>query len=82
MFREIQDLGNCDPFGPTGSTWKTQGAKLVNPTGNQRCFSLAVLPDATPETLALFKKHAFAFVTDTQVAWKYAAQQFSFWPWV
>ena len=60
-------------FGPTGSRWEIQGAKLVNRAGDKRYFSLAVLPDATPETLARFRKHAYAFVTDTRVAWSYEA---------
>ena len=59
-------------FGPTGSTWTGLGtAKLVNQANGRNYFSLAVLPDNTPETLALFKKYAYSHVTDTKVAWKF-----------
>ena len=36
-----------------------------------RFFSVAVLPDHSPATLAEFKKHAFAFIVDTLVDWHY-----------
>ena len=34
-------------------------------------MSVACLPDNSPATLALFRNHAFAFVTDTRVSWDY-----------
>ena len=37
----------------------------------RRYLSAAVLPDGKPETLALFARHAFAFVQDTRVRWRY-----------
>jgi endoglucanase Acf2 len=59
-------------FGPTGSTWEGLGTRtFVNRSGGKPYFSLAVLPDDTEKTLALFSPYAYAHVTDTKVAWKY-----------
>ena len=59
-------------FGPTGSTWEGLGGRtLTNRAGAKRYFSAAVLPVATEEALALFRKCAHAHVTDTKVAWEY-----------
>lgn len=59
-------------FGPTGTRWES-----VSPTewiarlpADKRYLSVAVLPDAKPETLALLARHAYAFVQDTRVEWK------------
>jgi len=58
-------------FGPSGSTWTgLKDRTLVNQT-DRGYFSLAVLPDASPKTLALFTAHAYAHVTDSKVAWAY-----------
>jgi endoglucanase Acf2 len=59
-------------FGPTGSSWEGIGAAtMTNHSGGKPYFSVAVLPDATEQTLALFEKHAHAHVTDTKVQWNY-----------
>jgi endoglucanase Acf2 len=62
-------------FGPTGVRWES-----VSPTewvarlpADRRYVSAAVLPDDKTETLALFARHAYAFVTDTRVDWRYDA---------
>jgi endoglucanase Acf2 len=55
-------------FLPAGGTWTREGARFV---GNRRFFSVAVLPEETPAALALFRKHAFSFVTDSRVSWRY-----------
>ena len=62
-------------FGPTGVRWEQ-----VSPTEwvgrlpeGKGYFSAAALPDDKPETLALLARHAYAFVTDTTVGWKYDA---------
>ena len=58
-------------FGPSGSTWTGLKDKaLVNQTG-AGYFSLAVLPDANPKTLALFAEYAHAHVADSKVAWAF-----------
>jgi len=59
-------------FAPTGSTWSDLAvAKWTVDTKGKPYFAVAVLPDDKPETLALFRKHAYSHVTDTRVAWKY-----------
>ncbi len=62
-------------FGPTGVRWEQ-----VSPTEwvgrmpeGKGYFSAAALPDEKPETLQLLARHAYAFVTDTTVAWQYDA---------
>jgi hypothetical protein len=40
-------------------------------TNGKNYFSVAVLPDNKPETLALFRRYAYAHVSDTRVAWNY-----------
>ncbi len=59
-------------FAPTGSTWTGLGTtRLAAKTGGKSYFSLAILPDEKPGTLALFRRHAHVHVTDTKVAWAY-----------
>lgn len=60
-------------FGPQGVKWEAQGADAYVgrlPAG-KGYFSAAALPDGKPETLALFAKHAYAFIQDTKVGWRY-----------
>jgi endoglucanase Acf2 len=60
-------------FGPTGSTWEGIGAKVLTnrAAGEKRYFSLAVLPEAGEKALGLFRRYAYAHVTDTKVSWSY-----------
>jgi endoglucanase Acf2 len=59
-------------FGPSGSTWTGLGTPtLTNHAGGKDYFSLAILPDNTEKTLALFQRYAHAHVTDTRVSWAY-----------
>ena len=60
-------------FGATGTTWE-----LVSPTEwlgrlppGKGYVSAAAMPDDKPETLALFARHAYAFLKDTRVDWRY-----------
>jgi endoglucanase Acf2 len=60
-------------FGPTGVRWEE-----VSPTewigrlpAGSGYVSAAGLPDDKAETLALFTRHAYAFIQDTRVEWKY-----------
>ena len=62
-------------FGPSGVGWEQ-----VSPTewiarlpADKGYLSAAPLPDDKPETLALFTRHAYAFVQDTRVAWQFDA---------
>jgi endoglucanase Acf2 len=60
-------------FAPQGATWEAGAADSWTgrmPAG-KGYFSVAALPDAKPETLELFSKHAYAFIRDTQAAWQY-----------
>ena len=61
-------------FGPTGVRWEE-----VSPTewigrlpAGSGYVSAAALPDDKAETLALFTRHAYAFIQDTRVDWRYA----------
>ena len=60
-------------FGPTGVAWES-----VSPTewiarlpAGKGYVAAAVLPDDKADTLALFARHAYAFVQDTRVEWRY-----------
>jgi endoglucanase Acf2 len=60
-------------FGPTGVRWESVSAtewrgRLPPDKGY---WSAAALPDEKPETLALFTRHAYAFIEDTRVAWRF-----------
>lgn len=60
-------------FGPQGVQWEAQGADAFVgrlPAG-KGYFSTAALPDTKPETLARFASHAYAFIQDTKVDWRY-----------
>ena len=60
-------------FGPTGVRWEN-----LSPTewvgrlpAGKGYWSAAALPDDKPETVALFARHAYAFIQDTRVDWRY-----------
>ena len=57
-------------FAPTGSTW-SGSSPLQSSLNGQDYLSIALLPDAQTATLELFRKHAYAFVTDSRVDWQY-----------
>ena len=64
-------------FVPTGVAWEQVGpsewtARL--PAG-KGYLSAAALPDAKAETLALFTRHAYAFIQDTRVSWQYQPER-------
>ena len=59
-------------FGPTGVRWEQASptewiGRLPEGKGY---FSAAAMPDGQAETLALFAKHAYAFITQTRVEWR------------
>jgi endoglucanase Acf2 len=60
-------------FAPAGSRWTRDGKVLQAGLGDGGFYAVAVLPDREPATLALFRDHAYAFVTGGQVSWEYAA---------
>ena len=58
-------------FGPSGSTWTgLEGTTFVNLARGKPYFSLALLPDNQPATLAWFRKYAYSHVTDTRLEFK------------
>ena len=61
-------------FGPTGSTWSgLDSSVFTNRAAGKLYFSVALLPDNRPETLALFKRYAYSQVVDTRVDYQVAA---------
>ncbi len=58
-------------FAPSGSTWTVEGEQLHAALNGKTYFSVAVLPDDTPETFAEFRARAFVFVTGSHVEWQY-----------
>ena len=61
-------------FAPSGATWSPAGNHvkgLNSGLAGKNYFSVAVLPDANPETVKHFAKFAFAFVRDTKVDYQY-----------
>lgn len=63
-------------FGPTGARWEQASpmewiARLPSGKGY---LSAAALPDDQPATLALFTRHAYAFIQDTRADWRFDAQ--------
>ncbi len=60
-------------FAPSGAAWTldSDSKTLTSDLNGRDYFSVALLPDGQAETFDLFRAHAFAFVTDTQVTWRY-----------
>jgi len=62
---------NYGLFAPAKSKWQKNGSSLECDLAGKDYFSVAILPSKGDDTLEKFRKHAYAFVTDTQVSWKY-----------
>ena len=62
-------------FGPTGARWEQASDTewLGRLPAGRGYFSAAALPDEQPQTLALFTRHAYAFLQDTRVDWRFDA---------
>jgi endoglucanase Acf2 len=58
-------------FAPSQSKWEKVEQGYANDLAGKDYFSVALLPDGEPATYDLFKSHAYAFVTDTKVSWRY-----------
>jgi endoglucanase Acf2 len=58
-------------FAPSSATWTRKGDAFTSTLDGKDYFAVALLPDRKPETLKLFREHAYAFVTDTRVTWSY-----------
>ena len=60
-------------FAPGGARWESTSPTewVARLPADKRNLAAAVLPDDKAETVALFSRHAYAFVTDTRVEWRY-----------
>ncbi len=58
-------------FGPKGSSWEGLGTQKFTLKSDKPYFSVALLPDDKPETLAFFARYAHNHVTDSKVTWAY-----------
>jgi len=60
-------------FGPTGVKWEAVSPTewLARLPAGAGYLSVAALPDDKAETLALFTRHAYAFIKQTRVEWRY-----------
>ncbi len=60
-------------FGPTGVSWEQLTATewLGRLPPGKGYFSAGALPDNGAATLALFTRHAYAFIQDTKAIWKF-----------
>lgn len=57
-------------FAPTGSNWSGTSTFQSSLNG-ENYLAIAVLPDTNPATLELFRKHAYAHVTNSIIEWNY-----------
>ena len=67
-------------FAPSGATWLPAGDdidELSSDLAAKNYFSVAVLPDAEPETVKWFQRFAFAFPSDTKIDYQYDEQSAS-----
>ncbi len=61
-------------FGPTGVVWEPAAAGrewIARLPAGKGYLSAAGLPDDKAETLALFTRHAYAFIQQTRAEWRY-----------
>lgn len=60
-------------FAPTGATWDKVSATewIARMPAGKGYLSVAALPDEQAQTLALFTRHAYAFIEQTRVQWRY-----------
>ncbi len=58
-------------FGPSGCTWTISENIFQSDLNGNDYFSMAALPDNSPETLEFFRSHAYAFVSGSEISWSY-----------
>jgi endoglucanase Acf2 len=59
-------------FAPAGTTWTLDGAGWTAKLPEGKPYmSAAVLPERSRSVFEHFKRHAYAFITDTRVRWSY-----------
>lgn len=55
-------------FAPAGSTWTQSGLNVtLNAPVGKNYLAVGALPDTSADTLELFRRHAYNYVTDTRV---------------
>lgn len=57
-------------FAPKGSAWSGSSSFRSSLNG-KNYLTVALLPDSQTETIELFRKHAYAFVTNSETEWLY-----------
>lgn len=62
-------------FAPPGSSWTVHGTQVTSSLAGKGYYAAALLPDGEDNTLALFTRHAFAFVTGSRVAYRFDPEQ-------
>ncbi len=62
-------------FLPTGGAWEQRSERewIGKLPPDRRYATAAVLPDASPQSLALISRHAYVHTTDTRVDWEFDA---------
>lgn len=60
-------------FAPTGSGWTRTGPDTwrMEPPPGRSYLAVAALPDGTAASFELLQRHAYAFLRDTRVEWRY-----------
>ena len=60
-------------FGPTGIRWESISASewVGRMPAGKTYLAVAAMPDTKIDTLALFARHAYAFIEGTKVEWRY-----------
>ncbi len=58
-------------FAPSKSKWQKNGTSLECELNGKDYFSVAILPSKADDVLEKFRKHAYAFVTDTKLSYTY-----------
>ena len=63
-------------FAPSGASWEkvSDTEWIAHLPAGKGYVSAAAMPDGKPETLALFRRHAYAFVQNTSVQWAFDSQ--------
>jgi endoglucanase Acf2 len=64
-------------FAPSGARWESLNDKswVVTLPEGKGYLSVSALPEATNTAFTLLQRHAYAFVTDTQVKWQFDSAQ-------
>lgn len=62
-------------FAPPGASWNDDDGTVSSALDGEGYASVAVLPEASPKVLNAYRRRAYAFVTDTTVAWEYDADR-------